>query len=184
MTDLAPFSPGLVKKAETIRLLILDVDGVLSDNKLIYGDDGMEYKAFFTRDGHGMVMLQKSGIEIGIITGRNSPLTSKRMQDLKVKHLYQGVPDKLPTFLKLVESLGLRFSEIAYVGDDILDLPILTRVGLAVCPADADAEVKPRVDYISQFNGGQGCVREICELILKAQGLWQAHMDFYLRETV
>ena len=88
----------LIEKASKIKLLILDIDGVLSDNKLIYGDDGLEYKAFFTRDGHGMVMLQKSGIEIGIITGRKSPLTEKRMQDLKVKHLYQGVPDKLPTF--------------------------------------------------------------------------------------
>ncbi len=103
------FTPELVQKAETVKLLILDVDGVLSDNKLIYGDDGMEYKAFFTRDGHGMVMLQKSGIDIGIITGRKSPLTTKRMQDLKVKHVYQGVPDKLPTFLKLVEELGLDF---------------------------------------------------------------------------
>ncbi len=178
------FAPELMQKAETVKLLILDVDGVLSDNKLIYGDDGMEYKAFFTRDGHGMVMLQKSGIDIGIITGRKSPLTTKRMQDLKVKHVYQGVPDKLPTFLKLVEELGLDFSEIAYVGDDILDLPILTRVGLSVCPADADKEVPPYVDYVSQFNGGQGCVREVCELILKSQDLWQAHMDFYLRKKL
>lgn len=174
----------LIEKASKIKLLILDIDGVLSDNKLIYGDDGLEYKAFFTRDGHGMVMLQKSGIEIGIITGRKSPLTEKRMQDLKVKHLYQGVPDKLPTFLNLVEKLGLNFNEIAYIGDDILDLPILTRAGLSVCPLDADHEVKPRVDYISKFNGGQGCVREICELILKSQDLWQAHMDFYLRKEV
>ncbi|KUJ72863.1 3-deoxy-manno-octulosonate-8-phosphatase KdsC [Thiomicrospira sp. WB1] len=171
----------IAKKAQSIRLLILDVDGVLSDNKLIYGDDGQEYKAFFTRDGHGMVMLQKSGIDIAIITGRRSPLTEKRMQDLKVKHLYQGVPDKLPTFLKLVEELGLTLEQIAYVGDDILDLPLLTRVGLAVSPADADPEVRSRVDYISRYNGGQGCVREVCELLMKAQGLWQAQMDFYLR---
>ncbi|PLA73715.1 phenylphosphate carboxylase subunit delta [Hydrogenovibrio sp. SC-1] len=175
------FEAEITEKAQQIQLLILDVDGVLTDNKLIYGDDGQEYKAFYTRDGHGMVMLQKSGIEIGIITGRTSPLTQKRMQDLKVKHLYQGVPDKLPTFLALAEELGLEMKHIAYIGDDILDLPILTRVGLSACPKDADSEVIPRVDYVSRFNGGQGCVRELCELILKSQDRWQSHMDFYLR---
>lgn len=175
------FPENIVTKASRIKLLILDIDGVLSDNKLIYGDDGLEYKAFYTRDGHGMVMLQKSGIEIAIITGRKSPLTEKRMQDLKVKYLFQGVPDKLPTFLKLVEDLNLDLHDIAYVGDDILDLPILTRVGLAICPKDADTEVLTRVDYISQFNGGYGCVREVCELLLKSQDLWQQHINFYLR---
>mgnify|MGYP006276570387 CR=1 FL=1 len=171
----------LVKKAAPIRLLILDVDGVLSDNKLYYTDQGTELKAFYTRDGHGMVMLQQTGVEIGIITGRRSPLTEKRMQDLKVKHLYQGVPDKLPTFLKLIAQLGLETEQIAYIGDDILDLPLLSRVGLAVAPADADAEVRTRVDYTSPFPGGQGCVRDICERIMKAQNTWQQQLDFYLR---
>jgi len=179
-----PFPSNLIEKAAKIKLLILDVDGVLSDNKLTYGDDGQEYKSFYTRDGHGMVMLQKSGIDIAIITGRKSPLTEKRMTDLKVKHLFQGVPDKLPVFLSLVDSLNLQLDEIAYMGDDILDLPILTRIGLAACPADADREVKPRVDHISEFNGGQGCVRELCEMILKSQNLWQQHMDFYLRKEI
>ncbi len=180
MTDLKQLND----KAAQIKLLILDIDGVLSDNKLYYGDNGIEYKSFFTRDGHGMVMLQQSGVEIGIITGRKSPLIDKRMNDLKVKHVYQGKPDKLPTFLSLVEKLGLKFNEIAYMGDDILDLPILTRVGLSASPKDADAEVLSRVDLISEFNGGQGCVREICELILKSQGLWQKQIDFYLRENL
>lgn len=175
------FEAAITEKASQLKLLILDVDGVLTDNKLIYGDNGQEYKAFYTRDGHGMVMLQKSGIDIAIITGRTSPLTTKRMQDLKVKHLYQGVPDKLPTFLELAEKLNLKMTQIAYIGDDILDLPILSRVGLSACPKDADSEVIPRVDYVSRFAGGQGCVRDLCELILKSQSLWQAHMDFYLR---
>ncbi|BBP43210.1 3-deoxy-manno-octulosonate-8-phosphatase KdsC [Thiosulfativibrio zosterae] len=176
-------SNALTLKAKKIKLLLLDVDGVMTDNRLIYGDDGQEYKAFYTRDGHGMVMLQKSGIDIGIITGRKSQLVENRMRDLKVKHLYQGVPDKLPTFLELVEKLSLRMSEVAYVGDDILDLPILKRVGLSVTPADGDQEVKSRVDYISQFKGGQGCVREVCEIIMKSQDAWQTHMDFYLRDA-
>lgn len=178
------YSAELLKKASKIKLLILDIDGVLSDNKLYYGDNGIEYKSFYTRDGHGMVMLQKSGIEIGIITGRKSPLIDKRMQDLKVKHVYQGKPDKLPTFLSLVEKLGLSFDEIAYMGDDILDLPILTRVGLAACPQDADIEVINRTALVTKNIGGQGCVREVCELILKSQNLWQQHMDFYLREQI
>jgi 3-deoxy-D-manno-octulosonate 8-phosphate phosphatase (KDO 8-P phosphatase) len=176
------YSNDIIEKAKNIKLLILDIDGVLSDNKLYYGDNGIEYKSFYTRDGHGMVMLQKSGIEIAIITGRESPLINTRMQDLKIKHVYQGKPDKLPTFLALVKKLGLKFEEIAYIGDDILDLPILTRVGLAAAPKDADIEVINRVNLISEHFGGQGCVREICELILKSQNLWQQHMNFYLRE--
>lgn len=172
----------LAEKAKKIKLLILDVDGVLTDNRLFYGDNGVEYKTFFTRDGHGMVMLQKSDVEIGIITGRKSQLVTNRMKDLKVKHVFQGVPDKLPTFNKLVSDLGLELDEIAYVGDDILDLPILMRIGFSVAPSDADVEVKPRVDYVSQHPGGRGCVREVCEIIMRSQGSWQKHMDFYLRE--
>ncbi len=175
------YSETLLAKAAKIKLLLLDVDGVLTDNKLFYGDNGVEYKSFHTRDGHGMVMLQKSGIEIGIITGRQSELVKRRMQDLKVAHLYQGVPDKLPTFLALMEKLGIDLEEVAYMGDDILDLPILTRVGLSSTVANADPEVLKRVDFISQNRGGEGAVRELCELILKSQNLWQQHMDFYLR---
>ena len=173
---------SLANKAKKIKLLILDVDGVMTDNRLVYSDDGIESKSFYTRDGHGMVMLQKSDVEIGIITGRKSQLVTNRMNDLKVKHVYQGVPDKLPTFLKLVDELGLDMEEIAYVGDDILDLPILMRVGLSITPADGEIEVKPRVDYVSEFVGGRGCVREVCEIIMRSQGTWQQHMDFYLRD--
>ncbi|WFE68895.1 HAD-IIIA family hydrolase [Thiomicrospira sp. R3] len=168
-------------KAEKIKLLLLDVDGVLTDNRLIYGDDGQEYKAFYTRDGLAMVLIQKSGIEIGIITGRTSELVKKRMQDLKIKHLYQGVPDKLPTFETLMDKLAISLDEVAYMGDDILDLPILRRVGLSACPKDSDPEVISRVDFVSGFEGGRGAVREFCELIMKAQGHWQTHMGFYLR---
>ncbi|GAB6069541.1 hypothetical protein JCM30760_06380 [Thiomicrorhabdus hydrogeniphila] len=172
----------LIEKAQKIKLLILDVDGVMTDNRLFYSDDGIEYKSFNTRDGHGMVLLQKSNVDIGIITGRKSQLVTNRMNDLKVKHVYQGVPDKLPTFLKLVKELNLELDEIAYIGDDILDLPILLRIGLAVTPADGDNEVKSRVHYISQFCGGQGCVREVCEIIMRSQNTWQKHMDFFLRD--
>jgi len=175
-------SEHIVEKAKKIKLLILDVDGVLTDNRLFYGDNGVEYKTFNTRDGHGIVLLQKSQVDIGIITGRRSQLVSNRMKDLKVKHVFQGVPDKLPTFLKLVDDLSLEMDEVAYIGDDILDLPILLRIGLAVTPLDGDNEVKSRVDYVSQYNGGQGCVREVCEIIMRSQDSWQQHMDFFLRD--
>ncbi len=172
---------NIAQKARKIKLLILDVDGVLTNNMLIYSEDGQEHKAFHTRDGHGMVLLQKSQIDIAIITGRQSQLVANRMNDLNVKYLYQGVPDKLPTFLNLVNQLNLSLDEIAYIGDDILDLPILIRTGLSITPADGDEEVKSRVDYISPYKGGKGCVREVCEIILRSQGKWQQHMDFFLR---
>ncbi|AEG31239.1 KdsC family phosphatase [Thiomicrospira cyclica] len=174
MTDLAT-------RAAKIKLLILDVDGVLTDNRLFYGDNGVEYKSFYTRDGHAMVLWRKSGLDLGVITGRKSQLVANRMNDLKVKYLFQGVPDKLPVFEQLLKDEGLNADEIAYMGDDILDLPILTRVGLASCPQDADPEVIKRVHFVSEKVGGQGAVRELIEMMLKAQGHWQAHMDFYLR---
>lgn len=171
----------LATRAAKIKLLILDVDGVLTDNRLFYGDNGVEYKSFYTRDGHAMVLWRKSGLDLGVITGRKSQLVTQRMNDLKVKYLFQGVPDKLPVFEQLLQDEGLQADEIAYMGDDILDLPILTRVGLASCPKDADPEVIKRVHFVSEKVGGQGAVRELIEMILKTQGHWQAHMDFYLR---
>ncbi|WP_130536818.1 3-deoxy-manno-octulosonate-8-phosphatase KdsC [Thiomicrorhabdus indica] len=176
------YSEKLIQKASKIKLLILDVDGVLTDNRLYYSNDGNEQKTFYTRDGHGMVMLRKSGVDMAIITGRKSELVAKRAQDLKIAHLYQGVPDKLPSFQKLMAKLAISSDEVAYIGDDILDLPILMRVGLSITPADGEEEVKSRVDYVSPHKGGNGVVREICEMIMKSQDTWQQHMDFYLRD--
>ncbi|BBP45297.1 3-deoxy-D-manno-octulosonate 8-phosphate phosphatase [Thiosulfatimonas sediminis] len=175
-------APNIAAKAQKIKFLILDVDGVLTDNRLYYSDSGEELKAFYTRDGHGMVMLKKSGVDIGIITGRTSKLVAKRCQDLKINHLYMGVPDKLPSFLELLATLKLAPEQIAYIGDDILDLPILKRIGFSITPADGEAEVKSRVDYVSNYIGGQGVVREVCEIIMRSQGTFQQHMDFYLRD--
>lgn len=172
---------NVATRAAKIKLLILDVDGVLTDNRLFYGDNGVEYKSFFTRDGHAMVLWRKSGLDIGVITGRKSQLVTQRMSDLNVKYLFQGVPDKLPVFEQLLRDENYLPEEIAYMGDDILDLPILTRVGLAACPKDADPEVIKRVHFVSEKVGGQGAVRELIETILKIQGHWQSHMDFYLR---
>lgn len=175
------YSDKIIQKAAKIKLLILDVDGVLTDNRLYYSNDGNELKTFYTRDGHGMVLLRKSGVQMAIITGRKSELVAKRAQDLKIDHLYQGVPDKLPSFEDLMNKIGITHDQVAYIGDDILDLPILMRIGLSVTPADGEDEVKTRVDYVSPHRGGNGVVREICELIMKSQDTWQQHMDFYLR---
>ena len=174
-------NPSVHDRAEKIRLLVLDVDGVLTDNRLFYGANGVEYKSFYTRDGHGMVLLRQAGIELGIITGRQSELVTRRMNDLKVKYVYQGVPDKLPSFEQLMAECGLQPEQVAYMGDDILDLPLLRRVGLAAMPADGAPDIRPHVHFVSRFPGGHGAVRELCELILKAQGKWSNVMDFYLR---
>lgn len=181
MADTSLPPSELQRRAAAIRLLILDVDGVLTDNRLYYGDNGVEYKTFHTRDGHGLVLLRQAGIDLGVITGRTSEVVRRRMADLKVKYLYQGVPDKLPTFETLLAETGLKPEQVAYMGDDILDLPILRRVGLAAMPANGDPLLREHVHMISRYPGGEGAVRELCELILKAQNKWEEILRFYLR---
>ncbi|MBK1643501.1 3-deoxy-D-manno-octulosonate 8-phosphate phosphatase [Thiocapsa imhoffii] len=160
-------------RAAHIRLVIFDVDGVLTDGSLYLGDDGQEYKAFNSRDGHGMVLLQESGVVIGIITGRTSQVVRIRMESLGISHLYQGCRDKLPAYEALKSDLGLADTEIAYVGDDLVDLPIMRRVGLAIAVADAHHLVRGHAHLCTQAGGGRGAAREVCELIMEAQGTWQ-----------
>lgn len=164
-----------------IRLVIFDVDGVLTDGRLYFDNQGGEYKAFHSRDGHGMKLLQQAGVPIAIITGRQSALVAKRMDDLGITHVYQGNHDKLPVFEQLLSKLDIDPRHICYVGDDILDLPVMTRVGLAVAVADAHPATKAHADYITQAAGGQGAAREICDLILSAQNKMDDIMAFYLR---
>ena len=127
----------ILEKAARIELVVFDVDGVLTDGSLYLGDDGQEYKAFHSRDGHGMKLLQAAGIEIGIITGRTSRVVEHRMASLGIKHVYQGQLEKLPAFQDLIRKLDLAPQNVAYVGDDVVDLPIMVRVGLAIAVADA-----------------------------------------------
>lgn len=171
----------LSERASKIRLVLFDVDGVLTDGSLFYGDDGQEYKAFNSRDGHGMVMLQKSGVQIGIITGRTSEVVNLRMKGLGIELVYQGQRDKLPAYEELKARLGLTDEQIAYVGDDVVDLPVMRRVGLAIGVADAHAEVRQRAHWCTQAPGGRGAAREICEFLMQAQGTWDEQMAFYLR---
>jgi len=167
----------LRERAANIRMLVLDVDGVLTDGKLYFDHAGHEMKAFNTRDGLGMKALQRCGIEVAVITGRKSEAVSQRMAQLDVKHVYQGREDKLNAFLHLLEATGLDAQQICFAGDDWIDLPVLLRVGLAVSVTDAEDRVKEQAHWITSRKGGDGAVREICNLILAAQGKDQTILD-------
>ncbi|MCG6968805.1 MAG: 3-deoxy-manno-octulosonate-8-phosphatase KdsC [Gammaproteobacteria bacterium] len=167
-------------KAAKIKLVIFDVDGVLTNGSLFYGDDGQEYKAFHSRDGHGMKMLQKSGVDIAFITGRTSDVVSHRAKNLGIEHVYQGQLQKLPAFKTLLEKLNLLPEEVAYVGDDVVDLPVMIRVGLAITVDDGHELAKKHAHWITQHRGGQGAAREICEFIMQAQGTWDTLIRDYI----
>ncbi len=168
-------------KAKKIKLLLLDVDGVLTDGTLIYSHEGQESKAFNTQDGFGLRMLQDAGVAVGIITARSSQALERRSQDLKITHLYQGAVNKLEAYKEIVRKTSLKPFEIAYMGDDWLDLVLLKRVGLAVAPANAVREVQGMVHYTTEQSGGNGAVRELCDLILEGMGkhkeLYQHYMN-------
>jgi 3-deoxy-D-manno-octulosonate 8-phosphate phosphatase (KDO 8-P phosphatase) len=169
------------ERAKKIKLAVFDVDGVMTDGSLFLADDGQEFKAFNSLDGHGMKMLNRSGVELAIITGRTSQLVALRAINLGVTHLYQGSEDKLTAFLDVLEKSGLDPAECAYMGDDVVDLPVMRRCGLAVCVPAAPALVKQHSHYITQLPGGGGAVRELCEMIMQAQGTFEAQMAPYLK---
>jgi 3-deoxy-D-manno-octulosonate 8-phosphate phosphatase (KDO 8-P phosphatase) len=160
------------ERLKKIKMLLLDVDGVLTDGRITYSSDGTETKSFDVKDGHGLKMIQRAGIEVGIITGRQSTIVEHRADELGIRILYQGVKDKRVPFLEILEKYRLSEEEIAYVGDDIVDLPILLKVGFAATVADAMLDVKENVHYVTMLAGGRAAVREICDLILKESGRW------------
>ena len=162
------------ERLQKVKMLLLDVDGVLTDGRIIYSSDGTETKAFDVKDGHGLKMIQRAGVEVGIITGRQSTVVEHRAKELGINIVYQGVKDKLVPFREILDTCSLSADEIAYVGDDIVDLPILLRVGFAATVADALPEVRERVHYVSERKGGKAAVREICDLILKESGRWDS----------
>ena len=155
--------------AKQVKLLLLDVDGVLTDGNLIYSSTGEETKRFNTQDGLGIRLLQESGVEVGIITARTSEVVARRAEELKCTHLYQGKFDKLTAYEQILKETGLRPMHTAYMGDDLIDLPILNRVAFSAAPANAVVEIRQRVHYITERAGGSGAVREVCDLILEAQ---------------
>jgi len=161
---------AVLPRAKGIKLLLLDVDGVLTDGTITYTHDGGESKGFNTQDGFGLRILQEAGVEVGLITARTSEAVTRRAADLKLRYVYQGSGRKMEVFEEILHKSGLRPPQTAYMGDDWLDLPLLTRVGLAAAPANAMAEVQQRAHYVTVRSGGRGAVRELCELILEAKG--------------
>jgi len=170
----------ILEKTKKIELIILDVDGVMTDGSLFMGDDGQEYKAFNSLDGHGLRMLQDSGITVAIITGRKSEVVNHRMKDLGITTIYQGYRDKTPAYEALLKDKNLTDEKIAYVGDDVVDLPVMSRVGLAIAVQNAHSFVKKHSDWVTEASGGRGAVREICELFLSARGLLDETLESYL----
>jgi len=159
----------LINKAKKIKLVIFDIDGVLTDGLLNYGPDGELFKQFNVKDGVGIKLLQQQGINVGVITAKDSKPLSQRMNDLSVQYFYPACNDKIKAFSELIDTLDLHFEQVAYVGDDVIDLPVMERVGLAIATRDAHDFIKKRADYITQAKGGQGVAREVADLILDAQ---------------
>lgn len=173
--------PDNAARARAVRMIVFDIDGVLTDGSLFYGDDGQEYKAFNARDGHGIKMLRATGVEAGIITGRTSQVVLHRARNLGINHIFQGAHDKLVAFEALLREQRLTPAQIAYLGDDVVDLPILRRCGLAITVPDAPPEVSARCHLHTRAGAGRGAAREACEFIMRAQGTWAAQLALYDR---
>jgi 3-deoxy-D-manno-octulosonate 8-phosphate phosphatase (KDO 8-P phosphatase) len=171
----------ILQRARAVRMIIFDVDGVLTDGSLFYDDRGEEYKAFNSRDGHGIKMLRASGVDTGIITGRTSNIVLHRARNLGIDHIFQGADDKLAAYGELLARVGLEPNQIAYMGDDVVDLPVMNRCGLAITVPDAPEEVKARCRLVTRAQAGRGAAREACELIMRAQGTWAAQLALYDR---
>lgn len=169
------------QRALLVRLAIFDIDGVMTDGSLYFNDDGKEYKAFNSLDGHGLKMLQQSGVAIAIITGRRSQVVAHRAKNLGIQHVYQGVDNKLEAYRHLLQKLALEMMQTAYMGDDVIDLPVMTRCGLAISVPAAPCEVQQYAHLVTQRAGGHGAVREACEFIMKAQGHYAAILAAYVQ---
>lgn len=163
---------SFAEKAQHIRLVLFDVDGVLTDGTVLIHADGSESKQFHIKDGTGFVHAHKEGLSTGLISARYSASTAHRAAQLNIKIVHQGVSDKLETYLSVLDAQGLTDIEVAYMGDDLVDLPILSRVGLSAAPADAVAEVKTSVDFVSVLAGGRGAARDFIEHVMRAQARW------------
>ena len=171
---------GALERAQALKLIIFDVDGVLTDGGIYIGESGELYKSFFCRDGLGITLAHKAGLKTAIITGRKSAQVAFRAGELHISEVFQGSLDKRAAYRTLKEKLSLRDEEIGYIGDDLIDLPIMRQAGLPMAVADAVPEVRQQALLTAGFAGGHGAVRELIEFILKAQGKWQALLqDFY-----
>jgi len=167
------YSPELIDKARNIKLLLLDVDGVLTDGRIICDNSGNETKNFDVNDGFGIMLIRRAGIKCVFLTAAGAPLVAKRAKELKIDKVYKNFHYKIEAYGKLKKKFKVEDKEICFIGDDLIDIPILKRAGFAVCPQNAMEEVKAFSHYVSDKKGGRGAVREICNFILKAQGSWE-----------
>jgi 3-deoxy-D-manno-octulosonate 8-phosphate phosphatase (KDO 8-P phosphatase) len=167
-------------RAAAVRLMIFDVDGILTDGSLHYGPEGELIKTFNVLDGHGIKLLQQSGVTVAIISARQSAMVARRAADLAISHLYQGAHDKRAALDSLLKKLGVGPEACGFIGDDVMDLPILLGVGFSASVPNGHAEVQARVHYVTQAAGGRGAAREVCDFILRAQGNYEAAMAPYL----
>lgn len=170
----------VIAKAKSVKLLICDVDGVMTDGQLFFDDKGIEYKAFHSKDGLGIKMLQRSGIPLAIITARTSDIVKHRMQNLNIDLVFQGRQNKVLAFEELCQQLQLLPSETAYIGDDLVDLAVMSKVGLSIAVADAHDLIKNQADWVTQHNGGQGAVRDACELLMNAHGTFEEQFSLFV----
>lgn len=175
-----PASADALARAMRVRLMIFDVDGILTDGSLHYGADGESIKTFNVLDGHGIKLLQQSGVATAIISARKSPIVARRAADLGIAHVHQGVHDKRSAFERLLTECSLTADACGFVGDDVIDLPILMRAGFAASVPNAHIEVTTRVHYVTQASGGRGAAREICDLLMHAQGNYDSAIAAYL----
>lgn len=172
---------NIIEKARKLKLLILDVDGVLTDGRLFFDEQGKEYKCFHARDGHGIKLLRQSGVEVAAISGRRSNSVAVRMKNLGVEYVYQGHEDKVAAFNEIIQALSIQPEQAAHVGDDLIDLPVMTRVGLSIAVSDANFAVKEYADWCTETPGGLGAVREICDFIMQSQGTFDAVLQSYMQ---
>lgn len=180
MTSVADLNAELAQRAQRVKLMIFDVDGVLTDGGLRYGSEGEQIKTFHVLDGHGIKLLQQSGVKAAIISARSSDIVARRAADLGIAHLMQGVHDKRDGFDKLLAQTGLQAQDCGFMGDDVIDLPVMTRVAFAASVPNGHPEVRARAHYVTELAGGRGAVREVCDLLLRAQGNYEAALAPYL----
>lgn len=171
--------PDVLARARTVRLVILDVDGVLTDGRIVYGTGGIELKAFDVQDGHGVKLFHRTGLRTAILTGRASDIVARRAEELGITDVVQDARDKLAAYRELLARHALTDAQIACIGDDVTDLPLLARAGLAVAVPGAVPEARAAAHYVTRRAGGRGAVREVLDLILKAQGLWDQVLARY-----
>lgn len=161
-----------IERIRRIRLMLFDVDGVLTDGKIIYLDNGVEMKMFDVQDGHGMKLLMRSGIEVGLITGRYCKTVERRAEEIGIRYVYQNAKVKMEALEQILSATGFSEEEVGYMGDDLIDIPVMRRVGWAVTVPNANFHVFPYAHHITQKSGGNGACREVCEILLKAKNLW------------